>query len=198
MTTSRQDDRQQYTFQGRIQWKKILQKKKHWTKKATSWLTTIVHLGIGLCCATIWECAVGDRNKRSTNGHIMYAMIHPCLYLIQIVTEWGIYFEDKRCARTLDIYYRIRPLVCDDVDYFYSSTEKISALRLEFKTEDMSTTPHKPIWVGSLTTIHRASKCKPQVVRYLQCIHETNLNALNAWMRKKPKDCNSNGWYITR
>ena len=47
----------------------------------------IVHLGIDLCCATIWEYAVGDKDTHSTNGHIMYAMIHPSLYLIQIVTE---------------------------------------------------------------------------------------------------------------
>ena len=65
--------------------KKIL--KKHWIQKATSCLTMIVHLGIGICCATIWEYAVGDKNKRSTNGRIVYAMVHPCLYLIQIVTE---------------------------------------------------------------------------------------------------------------
>ena len=43
----------------------------------------IVHLGIDLCC----EYAVGDKDKRSTIGHIMYAMIHPSLYLIQVLTE---------------------------------------------------------------------------------------------------------------
>ena len=47
----------------------------------------IAHLGVDLCCATIWEYAVEDIDKRSTNGHIMYAVIHPSLYLIQIVTE---------------------------------------------------------------------------------------------------------------
>ena len=83
--------RQQYAFESRIQWKKI-PKKKHWIKEATSWLAVIVHLGVGLCCATIWECAVGDKkNKRPTNGHIVYAMIHPWLYLNQIITEWGIF-----------------------------------------------------------------------------------------------------------
>ena len=60
--------------------------KKHWMKKATSWLTMIVHLGIDLCCATIWEYAMGEKDKYSTNGHIIYAMIHPSVYLIQIVT----------------------------------------------------------------------------------------------------------------
>ena len=50
-------------------------------------MTMIVHLGNDLCCATTWEYAVGDEDKRSTNGHIMYAIIHPSLYLIQIVTE---------------------------------------------------------------------------------------------------------------
>ena len=153
----------------------------------------IAHLGNGLCCATIWEYAVGDKNKRSTKWHIMYAMIHPCQYLIQIVTEWGIYFENKLCARTLDIYDQIHPLVCDGADYIYSSTEKTSAQRFEIKTKDMRTTTHKAMGVGSLTTIYRASKCLPQVVRYLQC--KTNLNA---WIRKKPKGCNSNGGYITR
>ena len=42
----------------------------------------IVHFDVGLCCARIWEFAMGDQNKRSANGHIMYAMIRPCLYLI--------------------------------------------------------------------------------------------------------------------
>ena len=41
----------------------------------------VVHLGIDLCYA------VGDKDKRSTIGHIMYAMIHPILNLIQIATE---------------------------------------------------------------------------------------------------------------
>ena len=94
MTKSRQDNRQQYTFEGRIQWKNT----EKLDNKATSWLKVIVHLGIGLCCATIWECAVGDKNKRSTNGHIVYAMIHPCLYLIQIVTKWGIFRRQMVCA----------------------------------------------------------------------------------------------------
>ena len=76
--------------------------------------------------------------------------------------------------------------MCDGADYFYSSTEKTSAQRLEIKTEDMMrTTPHKAMGVGSLTTIHFASKCLPHVVRYLQCIQKTNLNAR---IRKKPKD----------
>ena len=68
------------------------------------------------------------------------------------------YTEDKWCARTLDIYYQIHPLVCDGADYFYSSTEKASAQRFEIETEDMRTTPHMSMGVGSLTTIHHASK----------------------------------------
>ena len=60
---------------------------------------------------------------------------------------------------------------------FYSSTEKSSAQRFEIKTKDMGTTPHKAMRVGSLTTIHRASNCLPQVVWYLQCIQKTNMNA---------------------
>ena len=39
-----------------------------------------------LLCNDLGVCS-GRQNKRSANGHIMYAMIHPCLYLIQIVTE---------------------------------------------------------------------------------------------------------------
>ena len=92
---SRQDDRQQYTFEGRIQWKNI---EKILDKKATSWRTMIVHLGIDLCCATIWEYAMGDKDKYSTNGHIIYAMIHPSVYLIQIVTKWGIFRSQMLCA----------------------------------------------------------------------------------------------------
>ena len=42
----------------------------------------------------------------------MYAMIHPSLYLIQLQRNEA-FFEDKWCARTLDIYYQIPPLVCD-------------------------------------------------------------------------------------
>ena len=57
--------------------------------------------------------------------------------------------------------------------------------------QNMGATPHKAIGVGSLTTIHRASKCLPQVVWYLQCIQMTNMNAL---IRKKPEDCNSKWW----
>ena len=98
VTKSRQDDRQQYTFEGRHPMKKIVKVKHRIKKKATSWLTVIVHLGIGLCCATIWECAVGDKNKRSTNGHIMNAMVHPCLHLVRIGTEWGIFRRQVVCA----------------------------------------------------------------------------------------------------
>ena len=50
--------------------------------------------------------------------------------------------------------------------------------------QNMGATPHKAIGVGSLTTIHRASKCLPQVVWYLKCIQKTNLNA---WISKTPK-----------
>ena len=49
-------------------------------------------------------------------------------------------------------------------NYFCSSTEKSIAHRFEITTEDTRTTPHKAMGVGSLTTIHRASKCLPQVV----------------------------------
>ena len=59
----------------------------------------------------------------------------------------------------------------------------------------MRTTPHNALGVGSLTTIHRASKCLPQVLWYLKCIQKTNLHA---WTRKKPIDCNSSGGYTTR
>ena len=61
-------------------------------------------------------------------------------------------------------YYQIPPLVCDGADYCYSSAEKSSAQRFEIKTEDMIKTPHKAMGVGSLTTIHRANKCVPEVV----------------------------------
>ena len=115
---SRHDDRQQYTWGSHPTEKS----EKRQYKKATSWLTMIVHLGIDLCCATIWEYAVGDKDKRSTNGHVMYAITHPSLYLIQIVTEWGIFsktnFVRQRlifiwfCAPALDIYCQIHPLVC--------------------------------------------------------------------------------------
>ena len=125
----------------------------------------IVHLGIGICCATIWEYAVGDKNKRSTNGRIVYAMVHPCLYLIQIVTEWGIFPRQMVCANAG--YSLSNPSTgVWRANFFYSSTEKSSAQRFELKTEDMRTTPHKALGVGSLTTIHRASKCLPQVVWY--------------------------------
>ena len=69
-------------------------------------------------------------------------------------------------ARTLDIYYQIHPLVvCDGADYVHSSTEKTIVQRFEIKTEDMKTTPHEAMGVGSPTTIHRASsRCLPQVV----------------------------------
>ena len=145
--------------------------KKHWIKKATSWLTMIVHLGIDLCCATIWEYAVGDKDKRSTIGHIMYAMIHPSLYLIQIATEWGIFRRQMVCANAG--YLLSHPSTgVRRANYFYSSTEKSSAQRFEIKTEDMRTTPHKAMGVGSLTIIHRDSKCLPQVVWYLQCAPE--------------------------
>ena len=131
----RQDDRQQYTFEGRIQWKNT---EKTWDKKATSWLTMIVHY------------------KRSTNGHIMYAMIHPSLYLIQIITEWGIFRRQMVCANAGYLLSNpstgVRRANC-----FYSSTEKSSAQQFESKTEDMRTTPQKEMGVGSLTTIHRAS-----------------------------------------
>ena len=168
--------------------------KKTLDKKAKSWLTMIVHLIIDLCCATIREYAVGDKGKRSTNGHIMYAMIHPGQYLIQIVTEWGIFPRQMVCANAG--YSLSNPSTgVWRANFFYSSTEKSSAQRVEVKTETMGATPHKAMGVGSLTTIHRAGRCLPQVVWYLQRIQKTSLNAS---IRKKPKDCNSNGGHITR
>ena len=171
--------------------------KKYWKNigyKATSWLTMIVHLGIDLCCATIWEYAVGDKDKRSTNGRIMYAMIHPSPHLIQIVMEWGIFRRQMMCANAG--YLLSNPSTgVRRANYFYSSTEKSSAKPFEIKEKDMGTTPHKATGVGSLTTIHGASKCLPQVVWYLQCIQKTNMNA---WIRQKAKDCNSNGGHITQ
>ena len=131
----------------------------------------IVDLGIDLCCATIWEYAVGDKDKRSTNGHIMYAMIHPSLYLIQVVTEWGIFRRQMVCANAGCLLSN--PSTVQRANYFYSSTEKSSAQRFEIKTKDMGTTPHKAVGVGSLKTIHRASKCLPQVVWYLKCTRYT-------------------------
>ena len=140
--------------------------KKHWIKRRQSWLTMIVHLGIDLCCATIWEYAVGDKDKRSANGHRMYAMIHPSLYLIQIVTEWGIFWKQMVFANAG--YLLSNPSTgVRRANYFYSSTEKSSAQRFEIKTKDAGTTPHKALGFGSLTTIHRASKCLPQAVWYL-------------------------------
>jgi len=164
---------------GRIQWKNT---EKTLEKKATSRLTMIVHLGIDLCC----EYAVGDKDKRSTIGHIMYAMIHPSLYLIQVLTEWRIFRTQMVCANAG--YLVSTPSTgVRRANYFYSSTEKSSAQRFEIKTENMGTTPNEAMGVGYLATIHRASKSLPQVVWYLQCIQKTNLNA---WIRKKPKGCN--------
>ena len=144
-----------------------------------------------LCCATIWGYAVGDKDKRSTNARIMYAMILPSLYLIQIATEWGIFRRQMVCANAG--YLLSNPSTgVRRANYLYSSsTEKSSAQRSEIKTKDMGTTLHKAMGVGSPTTIHRASKCLPQVVWYLQCIQKTNMNA---WIRKKPKDCYSKWW----
>ena len=154
----------------------------------------IVHLGINLCCATIWEYAVGDKDKRSTNGRIMYAMIHPSLYLIQTATEWSISRRQMVCANAG--YLLSNPSTgVRRANYFYSSTEKSSAQRFEIKTKTWERPPNKAVGVGSLTTIHRASKCLPQMVWYLQCIQKTNMNA---WIRKNPKDCNSNGGHITQ
>ena len=59
--------------------------KKHWMKKATRWLKMIVHLCIDLRCATFWEYAMGDKDKYSTNGHIIYAMVHPSVFN----TDWN-------------------------------------------------------------------------------------------------------------
>ena len=138
---------------------------------------------------TIWEYAVGDKDKRSTNGHIMYAMIHPSLYLVQIATEWGIFRRQMVCA-TAGYLLSNPPLVCDLPTTFTAVLKSQVPNDLKSK-QDMGTTPHKAMGVGSLTTIHRASKCLPQVVRYLQCIQKTSMYA---WVRKKPKDCNSKWW----
>ena len=187
----RQDDCRQYTFWGshptKNYWKTLDKKRRvDWQWSCIWALTSAVQ--------TIWEYAVGDKDKRSTNGRIMYALIHPSLYLIQIVTEWGIFRRQMVSANAG--YLLSNPSTgVRRADYFYSSTDKSSAQRFEIKTKSMGTTPHKALGVGSLTTIHRASKCLPQVVWYLQCIQKTNMNA---WIRKKPKDCNSNGGHITQ
>ena len=154
----------------------------------------IVHLGIGFCCKTIWECAVGDKNKRSTNGHIMYAMTHPSLCLIQIVTEWGI-FRRQLCERWIYIDKPIHRCATVAITFAVVLKKQVpNDLKWKHKTWER---PPMTRWESGLsfTTIHRASKCLPQVVRYLQVIQKTNLNA---WIRKKPKYCNSNGGYKTR
>ena len=93
----------------------------------------------------------------------MYAMIHLSLYLIQIVTEWGIIRRQMVCANAG--YLLSNPSTgVRRANYLSRSTEKSSAQRFEIKTEDMRTTPPKAMGVGSLTTTHRASKCLPQVV----------------------------------
>ena len=117
---SRQDDRQQYTFEGRIQWKNTEQTL---DKKGDKLTDNDRALGIDLCCAMIWEYAVGEKDKRSTNGHIMYAMIRPSLYLIQIVTEWGIFRRQMVCAKAL--YLLSNPSTGVRRPNFYSSTEKV-------------------------------------------------------------------------
>ena len=119
----------------------------------------------------------------------MYAMIHPSLYLVQIATEWGIFRRQMVCA-TAGYLLSNPPLVCDLPTTFTAVLKSQVPNDLKSK-QDMGTTPHKAMGVGSLTTIHRASKCLPQVVWYLQCIPKTNMKA---WIRKKPKDCNSKWW----
>ena len=64
------------------------------------------------------------------------------------------------------------PLVCYGAEYF-SVLKRQVPNDFYMTTEDMRTTPHKAMGVGSLTTIHRANKCEPQVVRFLQCIQKT-------------------------
>jgi len=183
LTKTRSDGRQQYTFEGRIQWKKYW--KKNWIKsdKLTDNDRAFRHWPL-LCKRSgsmQWET-----RQTFNNWHIMYAMIHPSLYINTDCNGMRHFSKTMVCANAG--YLLSHPSTgVRRADYFYSSTEKSSAQRFEIKTKNMGTTPHKALGVGSLTTIHRASKCLPQVVWYLQCIQKTNMNA---WIRKKPKGCN--------
>ena len=153
----------------------------------------IVHLGIDPCCAN--DQGVCSGRQRQTFNKWTHNVCHDSSESVfnTIATEWGIFRRQMVCANAG--YLLSNPSTgVRRANYFYSSTEKSSAQRFEIKTKDMGTPPCKAMGVGSLTTIHRASRCLPHVVWYSQCIQKTNLNA---WMRKN-QNCNSNGGHVTQ
>ena len=131
---------------------------------------------------------MGDKDKYSTNGHIIYAMVHPSVFN----TDWN---EMGHISKSNGVRERWIFII---KSLHWCATCQLLLVVLKSQVpndliskQNMGATPHKAIGVGSLTTIHRASKCLPQVVWYLQCIQKTSMYA---WVRKKPKDCNSKWW----
>ena len=150
----------------------------------------IVHLGIDLCCAN--DLGVCSGRQRQTFNNWTHHVCHDSSESVFNTDYNGMRHFSKTMVCANAGYLLSHPSTgVRRADYFYSSTEKSSAQRFEIKTKNMGTTPHKALGVGSLPTIHRASKCLPQVVWYLQCTQKTNMNA---WIRKKPKDCYSKWW----
>ena len=155
MTESRQDDRPQCTFEDRSQWKKTDEKYwiKRWQVDRRWWWIWQLASDVQSYGNVQWETKT---NVRQTDTKCMPWFIRVCIE--DRLWRNEAYVENKRCAETLDIYCQIHPLVCHSAEHFYRRTEKTSAQRFETKTEDMRTTPHKAMGVGSLTTIDRASK----------------------------------------
>ena len=76
--------------------------KKHRIKKATSSLTMIpLASAVQQSGSMQWETKQAFDKRTQMN-----AMIHPCLYLIQIVTEWGIIPRQMVCARAGYFYFK--------------------------------------------------------------------------------------------
>ena len=95
-----------------------------------------------------------ETRQTFNNWHIMYAMIHPSLYISTDCNGMRHFSKTMVCANAG--YLLSHPSTgVRRADYFYSSTDKSSAQRFEIKTKNMGTTPQKR-WESGLLRLYIA------------------------------------------
>ena len=107
----------------------------------------------------------------------MYAMIHPSLYLIQIVSEWGIFRRQMVCANAG--YLLSNPSTgVRRANYFYSSTESQVPNDLKSKQKTWERPPIKR-WESGVLRLYIAP-----VSAYLRWYDTYNVYRRQTWTRE--------------
>ena len=154
----------------------------------------IVHLGVDLCCANDLGACSG--RQRQTFNNWTHNVCHDSSESVFNTDCNGMRHFSKTMVCANAGYLLSHPSTgVRRADYFYSSTEKSSPHDLKSKQKTWERPPIKR-WESGLLRLYIAP-----VSAYLRwydtykCIQVTNMNA---WIRKKPKDRNSNGGQITQ